>query len=151
MAEVVDVTEELVLQLGEADYRDGAVLVEGSCVAVQPWAEVSQVGRDFLNHHPPGVGARGMRQTQTNTQEVDVDKRIEKPSSKLFVRPLPRQTASLCLPHLAAPDGLWRVKLSQEDLGEAFCLVVLQVTHHGLGHHRPQHTALDDVRTFGLL
>lgn len=52
MSEVVDVAEELVVQLREADHGDGAVLVEGPRVALQPGAEVSDVGSDLLNHHP---------------------------------------------------------------------------------------------------
>lgn len=43
MSEVVDVAEQLTVQLGEADHRDGAVLVESSRVALQPRAEVSNV------------------------------------------------------------------------------------------------------------
>lgn len=53
MSEVVDVAEELVVQLREADHGDGAVLVEGPRVALQPGAEVSYVCSYLLNHHPP--------------------------------------------------------------------------------------------------
>ncbi len=53
MSEVVDVAEELVVQLREADHRDGAVLIKGPCVALQPGAEVSNMGSNLLNHHPP--------------------------------------------------------------------------------------------------
>lgn len=53
MSEVVDVAEELVVQLREADHRDGAVLVEGPGVALQPGAEVSNVSCYLLNHHAP--------------------------------------------------------------------------------------------------
>lgn len=53
MSEVVDVAEELIVQLREADHRNGAVLVEGPCVALQPGAEVSYVGCYLLNHHAP--------------------------------------------------------------------------------------------------
>ena len=53
MSEVVDVAEELVVQLREADDRDGAVLVEGPRVTLQPGAEVSYVGCNLLDHHPP--------------------------------------------------------------------------------------------------
>lgn len=53
MSEVVDVAEELVVQLREADHGDGAVLVEGPRVALQPGAEVSYVGSYLLDHHPP--------------------------------------------------------------------------------------------------
>lgn len=53
MSEVVDVAEELVVQLREADHGDGAVLVEGPCVALQPGAEVSYMGSYLLDHHPP--------------------------------------------------------------------------------------------------
>lgn len=53
MSEVVDVAEELVVQLREADHGDGAVLVEGPRVALQPGAEVSDVGGNLLDHHPP--------------------------------------------------------------------------------------------------
>lgn len=53
MSEVVDVAEELVVQLGEADDWDGAVLVEGARVALQPGAEVGNMGGDLLDHHAP--------------------------------------------------------------------------------------------------
>ena len=53
MSEVVDVAEELVVQLREADHGDGAVLVEGPCVALQSGAEVSYMCRYLLNHHAP--------------------------------------------------------------------------------------------------
>lgn len=53
MSEVVDVAEELIVQLREADHRDGAVLVQGPRVALQPGAEVSYVCSYLLNHHPP--------------------------------------------------------------------------------------------------
>lgn len=53
MSEVVDVAEELVVQLREADHGDGAVLVEGPRVALQPGAEVSYVGSYLLDHHTP--------------------------------------------------------------------------------------------------
>lgn len=55
VSEVVDVAEELTVQLGEADDRDRAVLVESPGVALQPRAEVRNVRRNFLNHHPPGT------------------------------------------------------------------------------------------------
>lgn len=53
VSEVVDVTEELVVQLGEADDGDGAVLVQRPRIALQPWAEVCQVGGDLLDHQTP--------------------------------------------------------------------------------------------------
>ena len=53
MSEVVDVAEELVVQLREADHGYGAVLVEGPSVALQSGAEVSYVSSYFLDHHPP--------------------------------------------------------------------------------------------------
>lgn len=53
MSEVVDVAEELVVQLREADHGDRAVLVEGPCVALQPGAEVSYMSCNLLNHHAP--------------------------------------------------------------------------------------------------
>lgn len=53
MSEVVDVAEELVVQLREADHGDGAVLVERPRVALQPRAEVSDVCGYLLDHHPP--------------------------------------------------------------------------------------------------
>lgn len=51
MSEVVDVAEEFVVQLREADHWDGAVLVESPCVALKPGAEVSHVSCYLLNHH----------------------------------------------------------------------------------------------------
>lgn len=53
MSEVVDVAEQLVVQLREADHRDGTVLVEGPRVALQPGAEISDVSGNLLDHHPP--------------------------------------------------------------------------------------------------
>ena len=53
MSEVVDVAEELIVQLREADYRNGAVLVKGSSVALQPGAEVCNMSCYLLYHHPP--------------------------------------------------------------------------------------------------
>lgn len=53
MSEVVDVAEKLIVQLWEADDRDGAVLVERPCVALQPGAEVSNMSSYLFNHHPP--------------------------------------------------------------------------------------------------
>lgn len=53
MSEVVDITEELIVQLWEVDHRDGAVLVERPCVALQPGAEVSHVSSYLFNHQPP--------------------------------------------------------------------------------------------------
>lgn len=53
MSEVVDVAEQLVVQLREADHWDGTVLVEGPCVALQPGAEVSDVSSYLFDHHPP--------------------------------------------------------------------------------------------------
>jgi len=52
--QVVDVAEELVLQLGVVDHRDGAVLVQGARVRHQARCEVHQVRRYLLYHHPPG-------------------------------------------------------------------------------------------------
>ena len=51
MPQVVDVAEELVLELRVVDDWDGAVLIQGTGVAVQPRTEVCQVRRDLLNHH----------------------------------------------------------------------------------------------------
>ena len=53
VAEVVDVTEEFVLQLWVVDDRYGAVLVESPRVGLEPRSEVSQVRRDLLDHHTP--------------------------------------------------------------------------------------------------
>lgn len=53
MSEVVDVAEELIVQLWEVDHRNGAVLVECPCVALQPGAEVSNVSSYLFNHQPP--------------------------------------------------------------------------------------------------
>ena len=53
MSEVVDVAEELIVQLREADHGDWAVLVKGPCVALQPGAKVSYMGCYLLNHHAP--------------------------------------------------------------------------------------------------
>lgn len=53
MSEVVDVAEELIVQLREANDWDGTVLVKGTRVALQPGAKVSNMGRYLLYHHPP--------------------------------------------------------------------------------------------------
>lgn len=53
MSEVVDVAEQLIVQLWEVDHRNGAVLVERPCVALQPGAEVSNVSSYLFNHEPP--------------------------------------------------------------------------------------------------
>ena len=53
MLEVVDVAEQLILQLGVVDHRDGAVLVQRPCVALQAGWKVRQVRRDPFNHHAP--------------------------------------------------------------------------------------------------
>lgn len=51
MPEVVNVTEELVLQLWIVDDGDGAVLVESPRVGLETRAKVSQVGGQLLYHH----------------------------------------------------------------------------------------------------
>lgn len=51
--EVVNVAEELIIQLREADHRDGTVLVKCPSVALQPGAEVCYMSRYLLDHHPP--------------------------------------------------------------------------------------------------
>lgn len=48
--QVINVTEEFVLQLRVCDVRDGAVLVQGSGVAHEARGEVCQVGCQLLNH-----------------------------------------------------------------------------------------------------
>lgn len=53
MFEVVNVTEEFMLELRVCDVRDGTVLVECPGVAHQPWGEVGQVGGQFLDHVTP--------------------------------------------------------------------------------------------------
>lgn len=53
MSEVIDVAEELVIQLREANHRDGAVLIQSSSVALQTRREVCQVSGDLLDHHTP--------------------------------------------------------------------------------------------------
>ena len=53
MAQVVDAAEQLMLQLRVVYERDGAVLVQGSRVALEARAEVGQVGGDLFNHHSP--------------------------------------------------------------------------------------------------
>jgi hypothetical protein len=73
--EIVNVAEYLILQLGVANLRDGAVLVQSAVVARQAWREISNVHRQLLDH------------------------------------------AST---HLASPNGLWCIKLTQEDLGKLF-------------------------------
>lgn len=126
MSEVVDVAEELTVQLREADHRDGAVLVEGPGVALQPGAEVSNVRCNLLNHHPPG--------TQSSKNN--------KVSPFVLDCPLNKAHNKRILPHFAAPDGLRCVKLSEEYLRNSFGLIILKVTHHSLGQHRAQNTAL---------
>jgi len=79
MSEVVDVTEELVVQLREADHGDGAVLVEGPRVALQPGAEVSDVGGDLLDHQPPETESSNtslrclLKHTNKDVTETDTD------------------------------------------------------------------------------
>lgn len=53
MSEVVDVAEQLIVQLWEVDHRNGAVLVERPCVALQPGAKISNVSSYLFNHKPP--------------------------------------------------------------------------------------------------
>lgn len=53
MSEVVDVAEQLIVQLWEVDHRNGAVLVERPCVALQPGAKISNVSSYLFNHEPP--------------------------------------------------------------------------------------------------
>ena len=50
VAQIVDVTEQLVLQPRVGDHGDGTVLVEGAHVGFQPRRKIRQMVGDFLNH-----------------------------------------------------------------------------------------------------
>ncbi len=54
MSQIIDITEELILQLREIDHRYWTILIQGSRVAMETRGKVSQVGSDFLYHHTPG-------------------------------------------------------------------------------------------------
>lgn len=142
VSEVVDVAEELVVQLREVDHRYGAVLVEGPGVALQPGAEVSDVGGDLLDHHPPEGGGGG-------SQFTTASKNHKCPCTPPFKADLFELEHSYG-PHLAAPNGFGCVELSEEYLGDALGLVVLQVADHGFRQHRTQNAALHYVLTLSL-
>lgn len=50
MLEVINVTEQLIFQLGIVDNWDGTVLVEGSCIALKTRGEVSKMSSNLLYH-----------------------------------------------------------------------------------------------------
>lgn len=50
MLEVINVTEELIFQLGIVDNWDGTVLVKGSCIALKTRGEVSKMSSNLLYH-----------------------------------------------------------------------------------------------------
>lgn len=51
--QVIDAAEELVVQLREADHRNGTVLIESARVTLQTRTEVCQMSGDLLDHHTP--------------------------------------------------------------------------------------------------
>lgn len=53
MLEVINVTEQLIFQLGVVDNRDGTVLVESSCIALKTRGEVSKMSSNLLYHQTP--------------------------------------------------------------------------------------------------
>lgn len=53
MLEVINVTEQLIFQLGIVDNRDGTVLVKCSCIALKTRGEVSKVSSNLLYHQTP--------------------------------------------------------------------------------------------------
>lgn len=53
VTEVVDVAKQLIFQLRKDNYRNGAVLIQSTSVALEPRSEISQVSSDLLDHHTP--------------------------------------------------------------------------------------------------
>lgn len=72
MLQVVNVTEEFVLQLRVGDVRDGAVLVQGTGVAHEARGEVCQVGSQFLNHEATHlIAPDNLQRTKDQTKPMD--------------------------------------------------------------------------------